>query len=473
MRTPQFAVVGGGIAGLSAAYHLRKMAEESGRTIDVQLYEAADHVGGKVGTVHENGFVMEQGPDSFITQKPDALALCKELGLESELIPCNSAMQHVFIERDGTLHRLPAGFRLLAPTNVKAFLGSRLFSWPAKFRALREPWIPARLEGGEESIAAFVERRFGREILEYAAGPLLSGIYTGEADQLGIESTFPMLVEMERRHGSLTRAFRKQMRAAVGRPSIPMFMSLRSGMGRLTDTLADRVRDVLHLGQRVEELAQTETGWRLRVGGDWRNADAVILALPPQRSAALLKAPLPETADLLQSIPVRSSLAISLGFDRAQRKTPPALHGFGFVTGERENRSLTACTWSSVKFDNRAPDGHELVRVFLAGDTVEIPMEQSDEDWIRAAREALLPLMEWEGDVQAACVSRWPQANPQYTVGHRARMEKLRSITETLPSLAVIGGGLHGVGLPDCIRQGREAAARIMPTPRKPDLSLI
>lgn len=456
-------VIGGGIAGLSAAWHVKQQFEAAGEDVDLHLLEASSRVGGKIKTTRENGFVMEHGPDSFITQKPQALALAKDLGLEDQLIPCYQKKQNVFIAMEDGLHALPKGFRLLAPTRIIDFLRSDLFTWKGKLRALREPWIPAKTSPEEESITDFVQRRLGKEILDRAAGPILSGIYNGEPDQLSIQATFPMLPALEKKYGSLVWGFRQSMKNSP-KNAPPMFMSFKEGMQTLSDRLASRLETYIELDSPVQRLEKNQDEWKVTTSRFTLDADHIILALPPAPAAELLSPFLSsEQLSPLSGIHCRTSLAISLGFNASTRITPTSLEGFGFVTHNRENRELTACTWSSTKFHpHRAPKDHDLIRIFMAGDQLTSDMGQPDEYWVQKALEEIAPWMTWDQAPVMTQVTRWPQSNPQYTLGHMDRMNELQQSLRGLKGLQLIGGAYAGVGLPDCIRQGENAASQCL-----------
>lgn len=446
-------IVGGGITGLAAAWELKTQQRLHNRVVSVRLYEAASRIGGKIQTTRRDGFIMEHGPDSFITQKPEALALCRELGLEDDLIPCNTAQQRVYVARNKNLHPLPSGFRLVAPTNISSFLRSGLFSLPGKLRALCEPFIPRKSGTDDESIADFVTRRLGREILDRAAGPMLGGIYNGDPATLGIQSTFPMLQQLEQKHGSLVRGFRK-MRSQAG--AIPMFMSLRDGMGSLASALENHLADICHSNCPVLSLQKQGDAWAVETRKGIEMFDAVVLTVPPSVASRLLRPLSPDTADKLDALTANSMVAVSMGFQDAQLKQPASLDGFGFLTALEPHRILTACTWSSIKFEGRAPEGHHLVRIFLS--VPESDGLESGTHWLELARQTLDPYMSWSGDPVISMVTRWPGSSPQYPVHHQESVADLRRSLADYPGLFLAGSSLEGVGLPDCIRQGREAA---------------
>ncbi len=455
------AIIGGGMAGLAAAHTLNRAMSEEGVAIDWHLYEQQDRVGGKIVTDAQDGFVIEGGPDSFITQKPDGLALCKELGLDQELIPCNQDQQKVYILVNGQLCALPMGFRLTVPTRIWPFLRSPLFSWRAKLRMSMEPFIPARQDDEDESVSAFITRRLGREAADKIGGPLMAGIYVADPERLSILSTFPMFRAMERQYDSLMRA----MRVAARKPSAktPMFMSLKNGMGQLVERLHAPLAARCHTGVRVESIeTQAEAPYALHTDDGIKWADALILAAPLPETARLLADLDATAAEELAGIRYVSTATLSLGYALPLNGVTQPLDGFGFVIPRSEQRSILACTWSSVKFDHRAPDGHVLMRVFIGGDGQESLLEQSDDDLVTLARRELHDILGLTNDPVLHRVYRWPRGNPQYDVGHAARMRALCARVHARSGLQLAGSGIQGIGLPDCIKSGRSAAESIL-----------
>ena len=449
----RIAIVGGGMAGLAAAHRLNQANRSD---IYWRLFERSDRLGGKVVTEQVDGCTIEGGPDSFITQKPWGLALCRELGLEDELVPCNEASQKIYILVKGRLCALPAGFRLTVPTRMIPFLTSPLFTWRAKARMALEPFMPTRRDPGDESISAFITRRLGREAADKIGGPLMAGIYVADPERLSLLSTFPMFRAMEQKHGSLMRA----MRAAAKQPAAkqPMFMSLKQGMGHLIDTLQAPLREHCHTNARVTDLARRANHFECLVDGKPQQFDAVILATPLYETAGLLSGILPDAAQSLRAIRYVSTATISLGYRLPLTGMKQPLDGFGFVVPASEKRRLLACTWSSVKFPGRAPEGHALFRLFVGGDGNEQLVEQSDDELLALAGEELRNLLGLTAQPVVSRIFRWPQGNPQYDIGHADRMQALLNTVHTIPGLYCAGSGYEGIGLPDCIRSGQAAA---------------
>ena len=465
-------VVGGGIAGLTTAYELGERARASGQRLRVTLIEAAPDVGGKILTeevASELGtFVVEGGPDSFLTQKPWAAQLCRRLGLDAELIPTNDARRAVFVVHRGRLERLPEGMQLIVPTRVMPLLRSRLFGWPGKLRMLVEPLIPPRRGAGDESLAAFVGRRFGREVVETLAEPLMSGIHAAQPEQQSLLGTWARYREMELTYGSLIRGTLAQRRAArtspaanTGRPA-SMFLSLRGGLKQLVEALRGALHDVeVRVGERVISLEQGLSGYRLQTSaGTWLEADAVALATPAYAAGDLLRTFAPELAELLHSIRYVSTATVSLGYRRADIAHP--LDGFGFVVPRREARRIFGCTWSSTKFAHRAPEQGVLVRCFVGGSGNEAIVEGSDAELLTAARDELRLLMGIDAEPVFSRVFRWRRSNPQYDVGHLKRVQSIYVHAAEHPGLFVTGSAYEGVGIPDCVRHAQQTAEKVL-----------
>jgi oxygen-dependent protoporphyrinogen oxidase len=432
------AVVGGGIAGLTVAYGLAKRGVGP-----VTVLESRPRLGGTIVTVRERGFVVEGGPDSFITQKPWARELCEELGLGDRLIP--TATRRLYVLSGGRLHALPEGVFLTVPTRVWPFLTSSLFSWRGKLRMGLDLVLPRGKAMEDESLGSFVRRRLGREALEKLAEPLMGGIFLADADELSLRSTFPRFLDLEQKHRSLIRALRK---APVG-GATPPFLSLRGGMTELVERLVERMAGVdLRTGGVVRAI---EPGWKVRLADGELVAEHLVLAIPPPRAAELLRSVSAPLADAIASIKVVSSATVSLGFRRADVRRP--LDATGFVIPRGEGRRIAACTWSSSKFDGRAPANHVLVRCFFK----EPP--DNEAGLIAIAGEEIRALLGISAEPVLANAFRWPEANPIYQVGHEARVQAIEALVP--PDLHLVGSGYRGVGIPDCVREAQTCANRI------------
>ncbi len=458
-------IVGAGIAGLAAAWTLQKKSHGAVRCL---VMERGLHPGGKIVSEYHDDFLVERGPDSFIVQKPDALELCRELGLEERLLGSNMEQRTTYVWSRGRLHPLPEGMMLVAPAKVLPVLRSRLLSWPGKLRMGMEYFIPARKpDAPEESLAAFVRRRLGQEALEKIATPLMAGIHAADPERLSLQSTFPVFLEMERKHGGLLRAMRSRRQAqkknaaqgGLHRVAGPMFYSLRGGLQQMTDALAARLEPgTLRLGESVETITRQDERYLLTMGnGQKLHADAVILAAPAYAAAQMIEALDAPLAEKLRAIRYVSTATVSLAYRRSE--IPHALDGYGFVIPRTEHRSITACSWSSVKFRDRAPEDRVLLRVFLGGAGAEHLAEQGEAELIDRARVELRTTMGIVAHPLLATAHCWWKANPQYELGHAALVKEIERRAAQHDGLYLVGAAYHGAGIPDCIRSGKDAAA--------------
>jgi oxygen-dependent protoporphyrinogen oxidase len=459
---PSAIVAGGGIAGLSAALALK----ERGWT--VTLLEASRRLGGAIETVRRDGFVMETGPDAFITERPGALDLIRSLGLEDDVIGTTPAHRRSFIVFGGRLHRIPEGFYLLAPSSPLALLGTPLLSWAGKCRALADLWLPRGGTGGDESLASFVRRRFGREVLDRLAQPLVAGIYTADPERLSLAATFPRFLELERRHRSVILGLRRTLAARGGAAAAGarygLFATLRGGLGRIAEAAAARLEGSIYLGEPVARIARAGRRWAVETeAGRRREADALVLALPAPAAARLL-APLDSAlAAALAAVPYAGTVTIHVAYDRVKIRHP--LDGFGFVVPAVERRGLLACTFSSVKFEGRAPEGAVLLRAFVGGALRPDLVERPDADLVTLVRSELEALIGAEGPPRFTEIRRHPAAMPQYEVGHLDRVAAIRDRVRAHRGLARAGSAYAGIGLPDCAASGRAAAVEVCGLP--------
>jgi oxygen-dependent protoporphyrinogen oxidase len=462
----RLAVVGGGITGLAAAHRAGEWARERGREVAITVLEAAERLGGTIQSERRDGFLVELGPDSFLSEKPWALDLCRRLGIESRLVRTDDRFRRVYVVHRGRLHPLPDGFQLLAPTRLWPFVASPLFSWAGKLRMAADLVLP-RGGGADESLGAFVRRRLGREALARVAQPLVAGIYTADPDDLSLAATMPRFLELERRERSLIlalwRAARRVPAAAAGTSGArwSLFVTLADGMEELIAALAARLpQGGARLGARVLEIERAGQGWRLHAaGGPPVDADAVVVTAEAHQAARMARRLDPALAHLLDDIPYASSATVTLAYRRADVAHP--LDGFGFVVPRAEGRAAIACTFSSVKYPGRAPEGHALLRVFLGGALDEARLEQSDADLTDAARAELGALL-GARDPLWMRVARYPRAMPQYHVGHLARVDAIERAAARHAGLALAGGAYRGVGIADCVRSGQDATARVL-----------
>jgi len=456
----KIAVIGGGIAGLSAAWQLEK-ARRGGADVEYCLFERSCHLGGVIKTeTLADGSILEAGPDSFLTEKPWAAALCKELGLGEELVTSNNAARSTFILLKDRLVALPDGLQFLVPTKTAPIIGSPLFSWGTKLRFVLEYLFPPQpASSSDESVADFVARHFGQELVERIADPLLAGIYGGSARQLSVRAVLPRMAKMEAEHRSLIRgALGARKRAAqTSAPSPPIFTSLRGGMQQMTDALAARLRpEWIRTRAEAKGIARSDEAWQVVTPAGAETFDAAILALPAWGAAALLQPIDYQLTSLLNEIPYSSSITLNLMYD--QQTLGRELKGFGFLVPRSEGRRLLACTYTHNKFPHRASSGTAILRCFLAAERADAAMAVSDEEIVGTVRSELNNILGIDASPALARVSRWPRAMGQYAVGHVTRVTKIEQHVAALPGLALAGNAYHGIGVPDCVRSGAEAA---------------
>lgn len=463
-RVRRITIIGGGISGLSAAYEVQRQAREDSLPVAVTLVEQDERLGGKILTEQVDGFTIEGGPDCFIRQKPYAAELAAAVGLEEDLIDTNDEKRKTYVINKGKLTPLPDGVMLIIPTRIKPFVTSPLFSWPGKIRMGMDLFIPPFAGSQDETIAQFTRRRLGNEALEKLAEPLLSGIHVSDPDTQSLLATFPRFRSLEQKYGSLTRGMlaerklaAKQRKNGAKPPSI--FQSLRGGLGQLPAALEASLTDcAIHKGSKVERIERVEDHYRLTLENETIfETDAVILAIPAYLAADLLQPLLPQAAGELNTINYVSTATVSLAYRKADLKRE--LNGFGFITPRLERRKISACTWSSIKFDHRAPADMLLMRCFLGGPGREEMVDLADEEIIQIVRQELDSLLGIQAEPVLTRIYRWIKANPQYDLGHLERVNKIFGLLEAdLPGIYLTGSAYRGVGVPDCIRQGAQTA---------------
>ncbi len=483
MRT---AIIGGGIAGLAAAYELER-ARAVDPTVRYTLFEARERLGGALATEIVDGTVLERGPDSFLTDKPSAAALARELGIGGDLLPSNDRERKTWILVKNQLVPLPDGLMFLVPTKLVPTALTPLFSPATKARmALEMLYWPWRKRTEDESVASLVTRHFGPEAVDRLADPLLSGIYGGDASQLSARAVLPRLVEMENQYGSLTRgmlAAHRKMRARAlanghtpGQPGSasapqsgldrPIFTTLRGGMQQLVDAIRTRLDwAAVRTLTPVTGLQKTPDGWIVYAEGGAEFYDSVIMASPAWAAAELLAGVDPVLARELDGIPYSSSITVNLLYDEDALGRLP--DGFGFLVPASERRSLLACTFSHKKFLGKTAPGRAVIRAFLGGMRNEALLGESDQGLVAIVRHELIDILgeKVRGiglDPLYYQVTRWRRAMAQYAVGHGARMERIRHRLESHPGLRLIGNAYDGIGVPDCVRLGRTAASELI-----------
>lgn len=459
----RIAIIGGGISGLSAAYTLEEM-RRSGANLEYVLCESSPQLGGVLRTEKVDGCVVEAGPDSFVTEKPWAADLCRELGLGDELIGSNDADRKTYILTRGRLVEMPDGLMFMVPTRILPTGLSPLFSWKTKLRMTQELFHPPRAVDHDESVADFVTRHYGSEMVDRLADPLLSGVYGGEAANLSVRAVLPRFAEMEKTYGSLGRAMlaaRKKMRSAPAKPAPPLFTSLKDGMQHMAESIVARLNPASLLpGSPVQALQREAESWVVSAGMRSDSFDRVVVALPAKAAASVVSLVSPELAAELAAVQYSSSITVGLGYDRETRQSLPP--GFGFLVPRSEGKRLLAATFVHNKFPHRAPEDRALLRCFFAGQNAEIVWPHSDDELVGIVREELQQILGLSAEPLFARVYKWKSAMAQYSVGHLERLDRIERLRQTLPGLALAGNAYRGIGVPDCVRSGREAAKQVL-----------
>ncbi|PCI39439.1 MAG: protoporphyrinogen oxidase [Elusimicrobia bacterium] len=459
MSCERVVILGAGISGLVCAYELAK------KNVASLVLEAGDRVGGKIWSprAEREGLIYEAGPDSFVTTKPAALDLALELGLEKELLTTHAEKKGMWVYTRGRLRRFPEGLLLMAPTKIPAFLFSDIVGVFAKLRMVADVFLPAGDPSQDESINAFAQRRFGVEAAESFINPVMAGIHSGDPDLLSLKSTFPQFFKMEREHGSIIRAMRTKRRPSP-QPDRSMFMTLRGGIEGLTQALSERISGgAIRLGARVEKIHAMPSGYfELHLSGGERVTSQNVICTVPSPAAARIFAPISEgLAYFLSAIPFASTATVSLAYD-AKDVPASVVDGFGFVVDRRERETISGATYSSTKFPGRVPEGTVLVRCFVGGAGRGAILEDDDAMIVDAVCKDLKTMAGLEAVPVETRIARWPHASPQYEVGHAERIASIESFTESHKGIIFAGASYRGIGLPDCIRSGREAAKRVL-----------
>ncbi len=470
----RIAIIGGGISGLSAAFALEQQ-KKNGAPLEYLLFESSDRFGGVVHTESVDGCVVEAGPDSFLTEKPRAADLCRDLGLGDQLIESNDAGRKTYILLKGRLVPLPDGLQFMVPTRLMSAFFSPLFSWATKARIIRE-WF-YRPSGGESesTVAEFVERHYGREMVERVADPLLAGVYGGSADELSVQSVLPRFLEIEAKHGSLGRAMvaarrrrapaagaelRSAGRTTVSFPPRSLFTSLKNGMGEMVDALLARIPQAARRSNARIDTVRPESGkWLVVREGRTEEFDGAVLATPAYVAAALLATANAELAAELHSIRYSSSVTVVLSYDQSVRAALPP--GFGFLVPRAEHRRILAATFLHNKFLHRAPDDRALIRCFLGGTRDEEILQSSENAILDAVRGELQQILGITAEPLLVRVFKWNQAMAQYEIGHSGRVGRIMRLVDGMPGLALAGNAYGGIGVPDCVRSGSEGAAKV------------
>jgi oxygen-dependent protoporphyrinogen oxidase len=447
------AIIGGGMAGLTAAHRLAKEG------VSFRIYESAPRWGGLIHTERVDRFLLDAGPDTLLAHRPEAIALCRDLGLGDRLVPATPTTTPTFVAHHDRLHALPQGMQLGVPARFGPLVRTSLFSALGKLRMAADLAVRRRRDGSDESIASFFRRRLGAEALERLGEPLLAGIHAGDAERLSMRATFPSLVEMESRHGSIIRGLWAASRTAA---RANVFYSLPDGLGELVDALVLRLPPrALKLGCRLTAIERGGSGLTLHdVAGGRLRVRSVILAAPLWESARLLTSAAPAAAAALSPVRFASSATVFLAFRRRHVLHP--LDGYGFVVPRGEHLRMRACTFSSTKYPGRAPDDCVLVKGYVGGDARPSILGESDAQLAGYIEHELRRLLDLRGAPVLSRVYRWVGASPQMDVGHAARMARLEASLRRTPDVIVIGAGLHGSGIPNAVSEGWRGSAQAM-----------
>lgn len=469
MATNNLIVIGGGIAGLAAAFYAQKFAAERGASLQVTVLESSQAWGGKISTCRDDGFVIEGGPDTFLATKPWGVGLCRELGLESRLQGTNPHQKNTYVLHRGRLLSLPDGLTMMIPTRFGPMLKTGLLSWPQKARMGVDFLIPSAPLNGDESLGAFVSRRLGRAAYENMIEPLMSGIYAGDGDRLSLRATFPSLRDLEIKHGGLVRgalAARRQLpaRAKNSSGSRSVFLTPLTGLAEIVEALLRHLEQAgvtLRSGAAVTSLSCADQMYHLRLDtGESLAAENVILATPAYVAGDLLARLDSPLAQDLQAIEYITTSTISLAFRQADLPRP--LDGYGYVIPRREQHKALACTWTSTKFPHRAPAGYALLRVFVGRAGQENQIDWDDAGLLTLAKDELRQTLGITAEPVLTRVFRWDRAMPQYNLGHPERLARIDQALQKWPGLALAGNGYKGIGIPDCIHSGELAAQTVL-----------
>jgi oxygen-dependent protoporphyrinogen oxidase len=469
MTARRVLIIGGGITGLTAAYRLAR-ARDAGAPVEPLLLEAADRPGGVIRTERADGCLFEHGPDTFLSSKPEAVALCRELGLGDSIIGTNPESRRSFILRAGRLEPVPEGFYLMAPGSVWALARTRLFSWPGKLRMAMEPLIPARKSTGDESLADFVRRRLGTEALERIAQPMIAGIYSADPETLSLAATMPQFLEWERKYGSVIRGLAARQReqaaeASASGPRYGLFVTPAGGVQALVDALAAKLPPgAVRLNAAVRAVRRSERGWTVELAaGDGLSAEAVCVCVPAPAAGKLLAESAPAVAAELSAIEYAPCVVLNFVFRREQ--IGHALDGAGFVVPAVERRFLIAGSFSSVKYAGRAPADRVVIRAFVGGALHAADTRLADDDLRRRALDDLRSVLSIAGEPESVRIASHPDSMAQYHVGHLERVSRIEQAAAAVPGLYLAGNAYRGVGIPDCIRSATQAARRIVEAP--------
>ncbi|WP_093132179.1 protoporphyrinogen oxidase [Salinibacillus kushneri] len=462
MRNKQIAVIGGGIAGLTAAYYLQKEIENDQLPYEVKLIEASDELGGKIKTMQKDGYTIERGPDSFLERKKSAARLACDAGLEDDLIRVASGKSYILA--NGQLHSMPKGSFMGVPTQMKPFLTSSLFSVSGKLRAAGDFFLPRGAEKDDQALGLFFRRRLGNEVVENMIEPLLSGIYSGDVDQLSLMATFPNFYELEQQYGSLIRGLqntKSKPSESSSKKKQGMFLTLRNGLSSLVKAIEEKLKEnTVWKATAVNHIAKKHNSYKLSLSnGKMLQADAVIMAAPHLAAQKMLSQY--DFMNEWKEMPATSVANVAMAFDEADIKDD--IDGTGFVVSRNSDCRITACTWTHKKWPHTTPSGKALVRCYVGRPDDQEVVDFSDAEIEEIVLRDLNKQMKITGKPEMKVVTRWKNVMPQYTVGHKRRVQRVKEqIAQQLPGVFLAGSSYEGIGLPDCIDQGEKAVKDVL-----------
>lgn len=481
MTDKKIVIIGGGISGLATAYSLEEKAIKEGKSVSITLLEKKNQVGGNILTERVGDFLIEGGPDCFLSEKPWALQLCERLGMGESLLRTNDEYRKTYILWNGHLHELPEGVILMIPTEIFPLLKSNLISFSGKIRMGIELFIPKKESNDDESLSQFVRRRLGKEALDKIAAPLVAGVHAEDPDTMSVKSRFPRFVQIEEEYGSLIKgmiAKRREMRRAGSKgnkPKYTMFMTLKDGLSELPATIVKNFkmtkiltnREVMNIGKPLSPTSDTEKGivslpnYKISLkNGDTIDADTVVFASPSYETARLLTGINDSISDILNKIPYTSTATVSLAFKKDGISHP--MNGFGFLVPRQEKRRITGATWVSRKFSFRSPDDSVLIRCFIGGTHNERLVFLNDKDIIEMVKGELRDIMGITSEPLLIRIYRWERAMPQYTIGHEGRLSILDKKLSEYPGMFLTGSSYRGSGISECIKDGQLTAESVL-----------
>lgn len=463
-RKQNVVIIGGGITGLTATYYLQKEAREKGLPIDVKLIEATHHLGGKIQTVVKDGFVIERGPDSFLARKQSASRLAKEVGMENDLVNNTAGKSYVLVK--GRLYPMPGGSIMGIPTEIAPFITTGLFSPMGKLRAAADFVLPRSNPAEDQALGKFFRRRLGDEVVENLIEPLLSGIYAGDIDKLSLMSTFPQFYHVEQKYRSLVIGMKKSTpqapkKTGEKKESKGIFLTFKSGLQSFVDTIEKKLEpNSVMKGYRVEAVEKMESGYEIKLnGGEVIFADSVIMSVPHHVTQSIFSQY--SLFDSFRDMSSTSVANVALAF--SEDAIEKDIDGTGFVVSRNSDHTITACTWTHKKWPHSTPKGKVLLRCYVGRPGEEAVVDLSDDEITKIVLDDLNKTMNITMEPELVVISRWKDSMPQYTVGHKERIQKVNAgLQAELPGVFIAGSSYEGLGLPDCIDQGEEVVQKVI-----------